>query len=82
VIGGFNAEQEVENTEVTDKLLKRLLQDLPVKAAAQLAAELTGLKKNELYQTRAIIERSISEKNFSITFLFNYCNVIMHVAVH
>ncbi|AXI02448.1 16S rRNA (cytidine(1402)-2'-O)-methyltransferase [Aquirhabdus parva] len=50
VIGGFNAEQEVENTEVTDKLLKRLLQDLPVKAAAQLAAELTGLKKNELYQ--------------------------------
>ncbi|WP_410211376.1 16S rRNA (cytidine(1402)-2'-O)-methyltransferase [Aquirhabdus sp.] len=50
VIGGFDAEQEVENTEVTDKLLKRLLQDLPVKAAAQLAAELTGLKKNELYQ--------------------------------
>jgi len=31
VIGGFNAEQEVENTEATDKLLKRLLQDLPVK---------------------------------------------------
>jgi len=50
VIGGFNAEQEVENTEATDKLLKRLLQDLPVKPAAQLAAELTGLKKNELYQ--------------------------------
>lgn len=50
IIGGFNAEQEVENTEATDKLLKRLLQDLPVKPAAQLAAELTGLKKNELYQ--------------------------------
>lgn len=50
VIGGFNAEQEVENTEATDKLLKRLLKDLPVKPAAQLAAELTGLKKNELYQ--------------------------------
>lgn len=50
VIGGYDAEQEVENTEATDKLLKRLLQDLPVKPAAQLAAELTGLKKNELYQ--------------------------------
>lgn len=56
VIGGFNAEQEVENTEANDKLLKRLLQDLPVKAAAQLAAELTGLKKNELYQRALLLK--------------------------
>jgi len=56
VIGGFNAEQEVENTEATDKLLKRLLQDLPVKPAAQLAAELTGLKKNELYQRALLLK--------------------------
>lgn len=56
VIGGFNAGQEVENTEANDKLLKRLLQDLPVKAAAQLAAELTGLKKNELYQRALLLK--------------------------
>lgn len=56
VIGGFNVEQEVENTEANDKLLKRLLQDLPVKAAAQLAAELTGLKKNELYQRALLLK--------------------------
>lgn len=39
-----------QNQQKIDDLLKRLLQDLPVKPAAQLAAELTGLKKNELYQ--------------------------------
>jgi 16S rRNA (cytidine1402-2'-O)-methyltransferase len=50
VVGGYHAGLEVENTEATDQLLKRLLQDLPVKAASQLAAELTGIKKNELYQ--------------------------------
>jgi 16S rRNA (cytidine1402-2'-O)-methyltransferase len=50
IVGGYNAEQEVENNDATDKLIKRLLQDLSVKAAAQLASELTGIKKNELYQ--------------------------------
>ncbi len=50
VVGGYDGGSEVENTEATDQLLKRLLQDLPVKVASQLAAELTGIKKNELYQ--------------------------------
>ncbi|XID75468.1 16S rRNA (cytidine(1402)-2'-O)-methyltransferase [Alkanindiges sp. WGS2144] len=39
-----------QDQQKVDDLLKRLLQDLPVKPAAQLAADLTGLKKNELYQ--------------------------------
>lgn len=33
-----------------DTLLKRLLQDLSVKKTAQLASDLTGIKKNQLYE--------------------------------
>ena len=36
--------------EDLDKLLLRLLQDLTVKAASQLAADLTGIKKKIAYQ--------------------------------
>jgi 16S rRNA (cytidine1402-2'-O)-methyltransferase len=36
--------------EETDRLLKLLLTELPVKKAAKLAAEMTGRAKNELYQ--------------------------------
>lgn len=39
-----------QDQQKIDDLLKRLLQDLPLKPASQLAADLTGLKKNELYQ--------------------------------
>lgn len=49
VVAGNPIEGEQDQHKV-DALLKRLLQDLPVKPAAQLAADLTGLKKNELYQ--------------------------------
>ena len=34
----------------SDQLLTRLLQDLSVKAASQLAADLTGIKKKIAYQ--------------------------------
>jgi 16S rRNA (cytidine1402-2'-O)-methyltransferase len=44
--GARNGLQAVE----TDRLLGVLLRDLPLKQAVKLATELTGLKRNELYQ--------------------------------
>ena len=49
VIGGATEEKDLEQ-EKLDKLLTRLLQDLSVKAASQLAADLTGIKKKVAYQ--------------------------------
>lgn len=44
--GGADTEQAAE----TERILKILLQELPVKQAAVLAAQITGEKKNRLYQ--------------------------------
>ncbi len=49
VVGGATQEKDMEQ-EKLDQLLKRLLQDLSVKAASQLAADLTGIKKKIAYQ--------------------------------
>lgn len=49
VIAGVTEEKDMEQEEL-DKLLLRLLQDLSVKAASQLAADLTGIKKKIAYQ--------------------------------
>lgn len=49
VVAGAPEQGEQDDAKI-DQLLTRLLQDLPVKTASQLAADLTGLKKNELYQ--------------------------------
>ncbi|WP_130803078.1 16S rRNA (cytidine(1402)-2'-O)-methyltransferase [Acinetobacter ihumii] len=49
VVGG-NPEQKDLDQEKLDQLLNRLLQDLSVKAASQLAADLTGIKKKVAYQ--------------------------------
>lgn len=49
VTGATGEEDKADHAKV-DALLIRLLEDLPVKKAAQLAAELYGYKKNELYQ--------------------------------
>jgi len=49
VIGGATEEKDLEQ-EKLDQLLTRLLQDLSVKAASQLAADLTGIKKKIAYQ--------------------------------
>lgn len=50
VVAGASDTPSDQDQLKTDQLLLRLLQDLPVKTAAQLAADLTGIKKNELYQ--------------------------------
>ncbi|NHB57829.1 16S rRNA (cytidine(1402)-2'-O)-methyltransferase [Acinetobacter shaoyimingii] len=49
VIAGATEEKDMESEDL-DKLLLRLLQDLSVKAASQLAADLTGIKKKVAYQ--------------------------------
>ena len=49
VVGG-NPEEKDLDQEKLDQLLLRLLQDLSVKAASQLAADLTGIKKKVAYQ--------------------------------
>ncbi len=50
VVAGANAAQEYDDISIHDKLLKRLLEDLSVKKAAALGADITGIKKNALYQ--------------------------------
>jgi len=49
VVGGAPEKTDLEQ-EKLDELLKRLLQDLSVKAASQLVADLTGIKKKVAYQ--------------------------------
>ena len=49
VVAGASEEKDIEQ-EKLDQLLQRLLQDLSVKAASQLAADLTGIKKKIAYQ--------------------------------
>jgi len=52
VDSGLAAQQEV------DALLLKLLKYLPVKASAQLAAELTGHKKNALYDRALVLQQT------------------------
>jgi 16S rRNA (cytidine1402-2'-O)-methyltransferase len=49
VHGARRAEQEAMNAEA-ERILKILLAELPVSQAAALAAQITGLKKNRLYE--------------------------------
>ncbi|MBE0442470.1 MAG: 16S rRNA (cytidine(1402)-2'-O)-methyltransferase [Psychrobacter sp.] len=50
VVAGVDVTQDADDISVHDKLLQRLLEDLSVKKAATLAADITGVKKNALYQ--------------------------------
>ena len=50
VIAGSSSAQDSDDVSAHDGLLTRLLEDLSVKKAAALAADITGVKKNALYQ--------------------------------
>lgn len=50
VVAGASSVQDSDDISAHDELLKRLLEDLSVKKAAALAADITGVKKNALYQ--------------------------------
>ena len=50
VVAGDHAAQDSDDISIHDKLLQRLMLDLSVKKAAALAADITGVKKNALYQ--------------------------------
>lgn len=50
VVAGVSVAKDTDDISTHDKLLLRLLEDLSVKKAAALAADITGVKKNALYQ--------------------------------
>ncbi len=50
VVAGESGAQDSDDMSIHDGLLTRLLEDLSVKKAATLAADITGVKKNALYQ--------------------------------
>lgn len=50
VVAGANTAQQDNDISIHDKLLQRLLEDMSVKKAAALASDITGVKKNALYQ--------------------------------
>ena len=50
LVHGAAAREETEMDAESERILLILLKDLPVKKAASLAASITGLKKNALYQ--------------------------------
>ncbi len=50
VVAGVSAAKDADDISAHDALLQRLLEDLSVKKAAALAADITGVKKNALYQ--------------------------------
>lgn len=58
VIAGNPNEADLEQQKV-DQLLTRLLEDLSIKSASQLAADLTGLKKKALYQRALELQEKI-----------------------
>ncbi len=50
VVAGVGVAKDTDDISTHDKLLQRLLKDLSVKKAAALASDITGVKKNALYQ--------------------------------
>lgn len=64
VIGGASTDSELnQDQQALDQLLQRLLQDLSVKAASQLAADLSGVKKKIAYQRALELNQAISDNH-------------------
>ncbi|EPF77153.1 16S rRNA (cytidine(1402)-2'-O)-methyltransferase [Acinetobacter rudis] len=64
VIGGASTDSELnQDQQALDQLLQRLLQDLSVKAASQLAADLSGVKKKIAYQRALELSQAISDNH-------------------
>lgn len=59
VVAGAN--DSVNDEDKHDALLKRLLQDLSLKKAAQLASDITGAKKNALYERALVLKAHLDE---------------------
>jgi 16S rRNA (cytidine1402-2'-O)-methyltransferase len=58
VIAGNPNEVDLEQQKV-DQLLMRLLEDLSIKSASQLAADLTGNKRKTLYQRALELQEKV-----------------------
>mgnify|MGYP001554726670 CR=1 FL=1 len=57
MIQGAETASQASAIEIdSDKVLKTLLEELPVKQAVGLTAKITGLKKNQLYQRALVIK--------------------------
>ncbi|WP_066014021.1 16S rRNA (cytidine(1402)-2'-O)-methyltransferase [Endozoicomonas atrinae] len=50
LIEGYKEEGDSEISPETKKMLQRLMEDLPIKKAAAVVADLTGLRKKDLYE--------------------------------
>ncbi len=57
VVAGFEKIDDDDGEH--DALLKRLLQDLSIKKASQLVSDITGAKKNAIYQRALMIEKTL-----------------------
>ncbi|MBK8327150.1 MAG: 16S rRNA (cytidine(1402)-2'-O)-methyltransferase [Moraxellaceae bacterium] len=62
VVEGAPADSALAAQQEVDNLLLKLLKYLPVKASAQLAAELTGHKKNALYDRALVLQQGEKRK--------------------
>jgi 16S rRNA (cytidine1402-2'-O)-methyltransferase len=58
VVEGAATDSALAAQQEVDNLLLKLLKYLPVKASAQLAAELTGHKKNALYDRALVLQQN------------------------
>ncbi len=58
LIQGYDAKELNNGSEEQDRILKILLNDLPLKQAVQLASKLTGAPKNALYERALSFNRS------------------------